>query len=509
MAPKKKSEEAKEQVQEEKVVQKEETKAEPSPKKAKVADPAPEAKAKDAAQEAKEAKAAEAAKAAKEAKEAREAKAAEAAKVAKEAKEAREAAAAEEAREKEVDAAADKRQKVEAAKVGVNMADATMNVLPLVGGKMLTTLTEGNCQYLLAGARASVGLKGGRYMFEASVVQQLRASGGSKWLVHLGFSLSKSSLFLSDAADNVCFDNEGHFIHGNNRKKVGQGFSAGHTVAVVLNLESSGPNSNTVSLFKGGVRLSKPQPLPENLRGKTLYPTITYRSAVVETNFGPAAHAPLPFTCRMVADAAADDVEVNSKAVRAGESAKECNVLFPVGMSEQGYFEWVDNFLVKNPSYVEISDRAIQAWAAKSGIQGAKDVAHQAGTKDSPAWENDGSIKRVLTRVASKLGRNFVIPELLANLQGEQRKAAIGKFKGSAFKKTTTVIMGEPSKDFKTKVHDNLLAEKTAKREAENKRKVAAAEQKQKAEAQKRKADLVRRNVQLKKEGKEPEIEAA
>lgn len=37
------------------------------------------------------------------------------------------------------------------------------------------------------------------------------------------------------------------------------------------------PNAYTISLFKDGKRACEPQPLPDNLHGKALYPTINYR----------------------------------------------------------------------------------------------------------------------------------------------------------------------------------------------------------------------------------------
>ncbi len=40
--------------------------------------------------------------------------------------------------------------------------------------KMLMSLTEGGMQYLMAGARASVGMKAGRYMYEVKIIEALK-----------------------------------------------------------------------------------------------------------------------------------------------------------------------------------------------------------------------------------------------------------------------------------------------------------------------------------------------
>eukprot|EP00913_Durusdinium_trenchii_P034261 g32060.t4 len=46
-----------------------------------------------------------------------------------------------------------------------------LEVLPTVNGKLLTALGEGGFQYLMAGARANVGIKAGRYFFEVMIAE--------------------------------------------------------------------------------------------------------------------------------------------------------------------------------------------------------------------------------------------------------------------------------------------------------------------------------------------------
>jgi len=49
-------------------------------------------------------------------------------------------------------------------------SETTLNVVPTSGGKVFSCLTEGGMSYLMGGARASVGMKAGRYMFEVEIV---------------------------------------------------------------------------------------------------------------------------------------------------------------------------------------------------------------------------------------------------------------------------------------------------------------------------------------------------
>ncbi|CAE8684753.1 unnamed protein product, partial [Polarella glacialis] len=177
--------------------------------------------------------------------------------------------------------------------------------------------------------------------------------------------------------------------------------------------------ANTISLFRNGVRISEPQPLPENLRGKVLYPTINYKNVTLQINLGPSPRQPLPFSCRMLADAASADVELAKLPVAGAKN----EVVFPVGLPEQGFFDWVDDFVEKNPGYTELSDRKMQEWAYKSGVYRAK---AQGGSNDKPSMKtgiplmDDLSISRVLQAIAPTLKRNYVVAELkLASSQSE------------------------------------------------------------------------------------------
>merc|ERR1712217_603634 len=96
------------------------------------------------------------------------------------------------------------------------------------------------------------------------------------------------------------------------KQKISQKFSRCQVVAVLLNLDSSSPNANTLSLFRDGVRMCEPQPLPEQLRGKVLYPTISYRNVTVQVNFGPSPLKPLPFKCHTIQEAASADCLVKN-----------------------------------------------------------------------------------------------------------------------------------------------------------------------------------------------------
>jgi len=406
----------------------------------------------------------------------------------------------------ETDAPTDSRKKIEASAVGFNMQDATLNAMPTLDGKLLMSLNDGGLQYFLTSIRANVAIKAGRYMFEVRMVECLTQAEPAqaantpkvKQFFRVGFSLGGSSLFLGDGTENVCFDSEGFFVHGKKRTKYGEKLARNQTVAVLLNLDTSSPHAHTLSLFKDGVRISEPQALPENLRGKPLVPTITYKNVSLQVNFGPTPRAALPFKCRMLKDAAAADVDVVSPAT------SKCEAVFPVGLPDEGAFDWADQFLAANPQFTELSDRSLAAWAAKSGLP--RKPAKTSNDKPDMGFGipsvDDLSVAKVLSVVAPTLKRNYLIMELKGNLVACERAQALKRF--SEFKKVASVIMGEPDAKYKEEVHKIMLAEKVTKVEAEREKKAKEDERKRLLEEKKRRAEEARKaklEAQKKKEG--------
>lgn len=431
---------------------------------------------------------------------------------------------AEKPKEVEEDAPADKRKTISSTAACIDTTDATLNVMPTANGKVLMTLMEGGFQYLLAGARTTVGLKSGRYLFEVKIVESHRdttpqqAQGRvplPRNIVRLGLSSGGTSLFLGDgSADNVSFDSEGFFIAEKNRKKVTVKSERDTTLGLLVNLDQSSPQANTVSLFRNGARACEPQPIPEALRGKPLFPTVTYKNVTLQLNLGTVPLAPLPFTCRMVSEAAVADVEVVTIPEPKGGKPE---VVFPVGLPEHGFFDWVDIFLQQNPGFTELSDRKILDWAAKSGLwrqsKGIGASADKPDMKFGIPLLDDLSVRRVLQHIAPTSRRSFVIPELRGNLLAAERKQALARWPLTAFKKTAAIIAGEPKADFKSQVQGLILADKKEAALAELKKKREEEARKRVAEEKKKAAEAAQKARQLllkrKREGTEGEEEPA
>mmetsp|Transcript_42421 Transcript_42421/g.101451 ORF Transcript_42421/g.101451 Transcript_42421/m.101451 type:complete len:919 (-) Transcript_42421:116-2872(-) len=389
-------------------------------------------------------------------------------------------AEAEEPKEKEKDDKKDTRAQIKEA-VCFHSIDTTLNVVPTTDGRVLMAMSDGGMQFLIAGARANVGVKSGRYYYEVKVIEALTPMEGRnnagrgrvpmpRQLVRIGFSVAGSSLILGDGSDGcVCFDSEGFYFAEKKRTPASTRFGRDQAIGVLLNLDQASPNANTVSIFVNGQRTSEPMPLPEKLKGQPLFPHVSYRNVSLQVNFGPCPVTPLPFKCRTLQEAAAADVkEVKAEKPKDGKF----EVLFPVAFPDEGTFDWLDDFLEKHPNYVEISDRSIQDWAVKSGIWKPRTNSWK-HSNDKPEFNfgiqymDDLSIQRCLSAITAVVPRNYVVMEVKQNLTSADRKANLKRFVAPCYRKVAHVMMGEPTAEYKAYIQKKILDDKQSKAEVD------------------------------------------
>jgi len=350
-------------------------------------------------------------------------------------------------------------------------------------------------------------------MFETKIIESHNKPSPNQQvpaqILRIGVSTAGSSLFLADGQDNVCFDAQGLFIHDASKKQVFPRMNRNQSMAVVLNLDEKSTNAHTISLFCDGKRVCQPQPLPEHLKGKTLYPTICFKNVTLDVNFGPTAMQKLPFVCRPMQEAAASDVEVIE--AHANKDGK-CEVVFPVGMPDQGMFDWASQFLEKNPHFTELSDRKLIEWAAKSGIP--RHGGYEARTSlDKPEMNfkianmDDMSMQAILSAAAGAVPRNYLVMELKSNLIKDERKAAIERFYRPEFKKIATVVVGEQPHEYQEYIRGLVLRKKEARVASEKKKKQALAAQQKLTQQRQKKLEAAKKAMAAKKAGLEPEPE--
>merc|ERR1712232_979237 len=183
------------------------------------------------------------------------------------------------------------------------------------------------------------------------------------------------------------------------------------------------------------------------------------KNVALHVNWGPALSSKLPFTCKTLQGGAKDDLVV-APVPKAKDD--KCEVIFPVGLPDEGTFEWLDMFLEKNPQYTELSDRMILDWASKSGLYRSR----------APGWKNsndkpemnfglpsmdDSSVQRILSSVVATQPRPYVVMEVKSNLMKTERETLMKRFSRIRFKRVAHVVMGEPPASFKDRTQEALL----------------------------------------------------
>eukprot|EP00927_Polykrikos_kofoidii_P050620 TRINITY_DN44512_c0_g1_i1.p1 TRINITY_DN44512_c0_g1~~TRINITY_DN44512_c0_g1_i1.p1 ORF type:complete len:952 (+),score=244.75 TRINITY_DN44512_c0_g1_i1:90-2945(+) len=423
------------------------------------------------------------------------------------------------ASEQERDAPSDQRAKLKD-RIVFHHTESTLNVVTAAEGRVLMTHSDGGMQYLVAASRANVGVKAGRYFYEVRVLESLNPaenpSGNrtrgpiNRQMVRVGFSVEGSSLIFGDGdPGGFCFDTEGFFSTSERRRfQASKKLSRDQVIGVLLNLDPKSPNANTVSIFLNGERASEPQALPEDMKGKALFPHVAYRNVTLQVNFGSEPLKPLPFKCNMLQMAAISDVSlVKHEHPKDGKY----EVLFPVGFPDEGTFDWLDAFLQKNPQYVELSDRKIIDWAIKSGLWKSKTNSWKT-SRDKPDFNfglqlmDDFSVRRVINAIASVVPRNYVVMEVKQNLVASDRANNLKRFPSAYFKRVARVAMGEPANEFKQLVRSRLLKQKQEK--SNNDWHAKKQERERQKLIEKRKKELAEKHRQAAEEAKRKAEEA-
>ncbi|CAD7954533.1 unnamed protein product [Amoebophrya sp. A25] len=292
----------------------------------------------------------------------------------------------EEPEEKEGDAVADKRARVDGDSVGFSIAGASIGACIFSGGGASNNIlnVRQEAATLINGTKLSVGLKSGRYLTEfrcldrfdkckigvttkdTPVVMEVAVAGGTTGGV---VTQKKTEEAEEEApkplATRVAFDPSGYdIVYGTEiRKRPAKYATAkkGDILGLLLNLDSKLENKGTISLFVNGVRCSEPVELPA-IEGAVWYPTLSARgTCAFAVNVVKEAWKPLPFVCRTVADASKADAALPAKSANdfTGEAIVLC------GADPSG--DCAEKYAATKPDHVLLSTKALNEMAKDSG----------------------------------------------------------------------------------------------------------------------------------------------
>merc|ERR1712217_67775 len=209
----------------------------------------------------------------------------------------------------------------------------------------------------------------------------------------------------------------------------------------------------------------------------------------------------------MIGDASQKDATLTKEEAPKGGKQE---VVVPVGLPDEGAFMWLDMWLQKNLGYTEISDRSLLVRAEKSGLW-RRDGYERRSCNDKPEMDlgiyniDDGSLAKAVKSIAPIQNRNYIIMELKGNWIKDERELLIKKFSTPLFKRVAQVVVGEPTLEFKKKVHEIALQQKQEAADKEFKAKQEEEKRKHKIEQNKIKAEWNKKKIEKDKKIAEKE----
>jgi ATP-dependent RNA helicase DDX1 len=146
----------------------------------------------------------------------------------------------------------------------------------------------GQAEKQWTGARASHGVKTGKYYYEANVL-----SGG---ICRLGYSTMAAHLELGRDAHGYGFGGTGMKSYNNSFEKWGETYGNGDILGCHIDLTDTdnGKNQGSISYTKNGNALGVAFKIPKSQAGTVFFPALVLKGARVMINFGQTAfkHAP-------------------------------------------------------------------------------------------------------------------------------------------------------------------------------------------------------------------------
>jgi len=265
--------------------------------------------------------------------------------------------------------------------VKMNARDSTLNAFVDGEGCIIGCIPADGFESLFTQVRASHGIKKGRYYFEAQVID---AASSQPVEFRIGVSSSNAPWVGGVGSESMCFD---HKCQLRTNGEIDTNMTAKQwknedVIGILLNLDETMVNKNTLSLFINGTRASDPHPLPKSMHKKALYPHVALRGCTMGLNFS-MMKVPLSFKVRTLAEALKADIE-ESELARQQAKGKTPRLIFPIGLDPDSFVaEFVKNNDEKK--FIVVSKNYLDEWAAFSDWTKKSERAYGIPILDTPS----------------------------------------------------------------------------------------------------------------------------
>lgn len=340
-----------------------------------------------------------------------------------------------------------------AQKVQLNPADCNLDFDIEDNGLQGHALHDKGFAYCWSGARASVGIRGGKYCFSCKVtatqpVEMEDTPPDQQNLCRVGVSRGDDNVgSLGETGQSFGYGGTGKFSTGGKFLDYGSKFSVGDTILCAVNLESH-PLAE-ISFSKNGSQLGVAKRFDSGPKGigvtdtplkklhweSAIFPHVLLKNVVVQMQFS-IEDGLVPLEGYKPWNASLKDV--NGVIGPQFGSVKECEVLMMVGLPASGKTTWAENWVKSHPEkrYMLLGTNLALDQMKVHGLLRKGNY----GERFDRLMDRATNIFNTLLARAAKIPRNFILDQ--TNVYKSARKRKLRPFVD--YRKIAVVIFPPP-----------------------------------------------------------------
>ncbi|KAL5730634.1 hypothetical protein ACHQM5_003434 [Ranunculus cassubicifolius] len=336
---------------------------------------------------------------------------------------------------------------------GLNSADCDLDFDITANGMRGQGLHEHGFAYCWSGARASLGIRGGKYMFGCKIIaeQPVEMEDTPPDQQHLcRVGISRGDIHVGNLGEDVCsfgYGGTGKFSNSSKFSDYGERFGVGDTIVCVVNLESKPLAS--IGFYKNGKWLGVAARFDAGPSGlgvvdcltkerqweSGIFPHVYLKNVVVEMQFTVADGLVLEEGYEAWDCAFEDGIGVQGPMISV---TKDCEVLMMVGLPAAGKTTWAENWVKEHPEkrYILLGTNLALDQMKVTGLLRKQNY----GERFDLLMDRATGIFNTLLARASKTPRNFIIDQ--TNVYKSARKRKLRPF--YLYQKIAVVVFSTP-----------------------------------------------------------------
>ncbi|KAK9152162.1 hypothetical protein Syun_010471 [Stephania yunnanensis] len=336
-------------------------------------------------------------------------------------------------------------------RVALNKADCDLDFDIEENGLQGYALHDQGFAYCWSGARANVGIRGGKYCFACKViaaqdVEMEDTPPDQQHLCRVGISRGDNAVGnLGETEHSFGYGGTGKFSNAGKFMEYGEKFEVGDTIVCAVNLESSPLAS--VGFFKNGKWLGIAKefnarnlgivdaPVKEMQWASALFPHVLLKNVVVQVQFSINDGLVVEEGFKPWACAFEDGNAISGPTF---SNYKDCEVMMMVGLPASGKTTWAEKWEKEHPEkrYILLGTNMALDQMKVSGLLRK----HNYGERFDRLMDRATGIFNALLARAAKTPRNFIIDQ--TNVYKSARKRKLKPF--PLFRKVAIVIFPKP-----------------------------------------------------------------